>query len=105
LAELLALLIGYALSALLQRRRRRRADLPGREVSVGGDFRRLRDTVRVRIIGDRERFPSSGPYARSYTVLHLRGAKHWPTSFPINYQNGRWCTILINRKPPHLPGD
>lgn len=59
----------------------------------------------IRIIGDREKFPPSGPYARWYTVLHLRGAKFWPMNFPINYPNGRWCTILINRKPPHLPED
>ena len=59
----------------------------------------------IRIIGDREKFPPSGPYARWYTVLHLRGAKHWPMNFPIDHPNGRWCTILINRKPPHLPGD
>ncbi|WP_291988235.1 hypothetical protein [Luteitalea sp.] len=59
----------------------------------------------IRIIADREKFPPSGPYARWYTVLHLRGAKFWPMNFPINYPNGRWCTILINRKPPHLPED
>jgi hypothetical protein len=59
----------------------------------------------IRIIADREKFPPSGPYARWYTVLHLRGAKFWPMNFPINYPNGRWCTILINRKPAHLPGD
>ena len=59
----------------------------------------------IRIIGDREKFPPTGPYARWYTVLHLRGAKFWPMNFPINYPNGRWCTILINRKPSHLPGD
>jgi hypothetical protein len=63
-------------------------------------------TVRtIRIIADREKFPPSGPYARWYTVLHLRGAKFWPMNFPINYPSGKWCTILINRKPPHLPGD
>src|SRR5262245_36647140 len=32
----------------------------------------------IRIIGDREKFPPSGPYSRWYTVLHLRGAKFWP---------------------------
>ena len=59
----------------------------------------------IRTIGDREKFPPSGPYARWYTVLHLREAKFWPMNYPINYPNGKPCTILINRKPPHLPGD
>ena len=59
----------------------------------------------IRTIADREKFPPSGPHARWYTVLHLRGAKFWPMNFPINYRDGRWCTILINRKPPRLPGD
>src|SRR5688572_22239805 len=59
----------------------------------------------IRTIGDREKFPPSGPYARWYTVLHLRDAKFWPMNYPINYPNGRPCTILINRKPPYLPGD
>jgi hypothetical protein len=30
---------------------------------------------------DREKFPPSGPYARWYTVLHLRGAKFRPDEF------------------------
>lgn len=59
----------------------------------------------IRVIAEREKFPPSGPYARWYTVLHLRGAMFWPMNFPINHADGRWCTILINRKPPHLPGD
>ena len=49
--------------------------------------------------------PGEGPYARWYTVLHLRGAKFWQMNFPINYPNGRWCTLWINRKLPHLPED
>jgi hypothetical protein len=67
------------------------------------DFQWTEQTVRI--IGDREKFPLSGPYARWYTVLRLGDAKFWPMNFPINHPNGRWCTILINRKPPHLPGD
>jgi hypothetical protein len=59
----------------------------------------------IRIIADREKFPPSGPAARWYTVLHMRGAKFWPMNYPINYSDGRPCTILINRKPAHLPGD
>jgi hypothetical protein len=59
----------------------------------------------IRVIGDREKFPPTGPYARWYTVLHLGGAKFWPMNYPINYPNGKPCTILINRKPPYLPGD
>jgi hypothetical protein len=62
-------------------------------------------TVQIRTIGDREKFPPSGPHARFYTVLDLRDAKFWPMNFPINWPTGRWCTILINRKPPHLQGD
>lgn len=67
------------------------------------DFRWAVTTIRI--IADREKFPPSGPYARWYTVLHMKGAKYWPMNFPVDYPNGRWCTILINRKPPHLPGD
>lgn len=75
-----------------------------REWSEGDhDFQWVVQTIRT--IADREKFPPSGPHARWYTVLHLRGAKFWPMNFPINYSNGTWCTILINRKPPHLPGD
>ncbi len=63
----------------------------------------------IRIIGDREKSPPSGEFARWDHVLHLtnqagQSAKHWPMNWPINHPNGR-CTILINRKPPHLPGD
>lgn len=67
------------------------------------DFQWVVHTIRT--IGDREKFPPSGPHARWYTVLHMRGAKFWPMNFPINWPSGGWCTILINRKPPHLPGD
>ncbi len=67
------------------------------------DFRWTVATIRV--IADREKFPPSGPAARFYTVLFLKGAKFWPMNFPIDHPNGAWCTILINRKPPHLPGD
>jgi hypothetical protein len=59
----------------------------------------------IRIIADREKFPERGPFARWYTVLHLNGAKFWPMNFPVDWPSGRWCTILINRKPPFLPGD
>jgi hypothetical protein len=59
----------------------------------------------IRVIGDREKFPPSGPYARWYTVLNIAGAKYWPMNYPINYPNGKPCTILINRKPAFLPGD
>lgn len=64
----------------------------------------------IRIIGDREKFPPSGEFARWYHVLNMtnqagQSAKHWPMNWPINHPNGPWCTILINRKPPVMPGD
>jgi acyl-CoA reductase-like NAD-dependent aldehyde dehydrogenase len=78
---------------------RRRWDWPGGDE----DFQWAVRTIRT--IADREKFPPSGPHARWYTVLHLRGAKFWPMNYPINYPSGKPCTILIDRKPPHLPGD
>lgn len=78
---------------------RKRWDWPGGDE----DFQWVVRTIRT--IADREKFPPSGPHARWYTVLHLRGAKFWPMNYPINYPNGTPCTILINRKPPFLPGD
>lgn len=59
----------------------------------------------IRAIGDREKFPPSGPHARWYTVLHLREAFFWTMNFPVDWPTGSWCTILVNRKPAHLPGD
>lgn len=65
----------------------------------------------IRIIADREKFPPSGPAARWYTVYHARcprsgvECKFWPMNYPINYSDGRPCTILINRKPAFLPGE
>jgi hypothetical protein len=63
-----------------------------------------------RIIGEREKYPASGPHARWYRVLHLTNrdghrAIYWAMNWPINHPNGRWCTILVNRKPAVLPGD
>jgi hypothetical protein len=78
---------------------RRRWDWPGGD----DDFQWAVATIRI--IADREKFPPSGPAARWYTVLHMRGAKFWPMNYPINYSDGRPCTILINRKPPFIEGD
>jgi hypothetical protein len=83
---------------------RRRWTWPGGD----DDFQWVVRTSRV--IGDREKFPPSGPAARWYRVLHLTNrdghrAMYWAMNYPVNYDDGRWCTILINRKPAHLPGD
>ena len=59
----------------------------------------------IRTIGDREKYPPEGPHARWYTVWRHRGAQFWTMNWPINYESGRPWTILINRKPPYLPGD
>lgn len=71
----------------------------------------------IRIIGTREKYPASGPYARWYSVLHLKcpisGADciFWPMNYPIGSLDWGWGrlnkagTTLLNRKPPFLPGD
>ena len=71
----------------------------------------------IRIIGAREKYPESGPLARWYSVLHLPcpvsgiDVIFWPMNYPIGELSGGWArlnkagTTLLNRKPPHLPGD
>ena len=47
--------------------------------------------------------PGVGKY---YQVLHLPGPTiFWTMGWPLNYSSGAPCTILINRKPQHLPTD
>jgi hypothetical protein len=51
---------------------------------------------------DREKYPP-GPDGRWYDILNrvYNGIayKVWPMGWPINYSDGRPCTILLNRKP------
>jgi hypothetical protein len=54
-------------------------------------------------IGDREKFPDA-PGGRWYDVLNRDGRKFWVMGWPINYSNGTWCTVIINKKPQE-PGD
>ncbi len=48
----------------------------------------------IRLLGEREKYAG-----RFYTVLVRNGFKHWTMNWPVS------MTILINRKPPDLPGD
>jgi hypothetical protein len=71
----------------------------------------------IRIMGDREKYPASGPAARWYSVLHLKcpisgvDCQYWPMNFPIGELSWGWArlnkagTTLLNRKPAFLPGD
>jgi len=71
----------------------------------------------IRIIGDREKYPASGPLARWYSVLHMTcpvsGIEciFWPMNYPVGDLSWGWArlnkagTTLLNRKPPFLPGD
>jgi nitrate reductase alpha subunit len=43
---------------------------------------------------DREKFAG-----RWYDVLNRHGRKVWVMGWPINYSNGRWCTVILNKKP------
>jgi hypothetical protein len=71
----------------------------------------------IRTIGDREKFPPSGPHARWYRVYHADCPRSgtpcifWTMNYDIGTLDWGWGrlntmgTTLINRKPPHLPGD
>lgn len=71
----------------------------------------------IRIIGDREKYPETGPAARWYHVLHMKcplsgvDCIFWPMNYPIGDLSWGWGrlnragTTLLNRKPSHLPGD
>jgi hypothetical protein len=45
-------------------------------------------------ICDREKFAG-----RWYDVLNRHGRKVWVMGWPLNYSNGKWCTVLLNKKP------
>jgi hypothetical protein len=69
-----------------------------RDFKQDDDFRWLITMIREGGIGTRERFPDR-PGGRWYDVLNYRGAKFWPMGWPLNYTNGTWCTVILNKKP------
>jgi hypothetical protein len=62
------------------------------------DFQWFVTMLREGGISEREKFPP-GPGGRYYDVLRRNGRLYWVMGWPINYSNGRPCTILINKKP------
>jgi hypothetical protein len=58
------------------------------------DFRWLITMIREGGIGTREKYDD-----RWYDVLNYRGAKFWPMGWPLDYSNGTWCTVILNKKP------
>lgn len=77
----------------------RRRDLK-RTTGSDADFAWLIDNV-IRGAGERERFPPApAPHGRYYDVFNYKGWKIWCMGWPLNYSNGTWCTVIVNRKPP-----
>ena len=62
------------------------------------DFRFLIEFLRSGIC-DREKYEG-----RLYDVLNRDGRKFWCMGWPLGYSDGRWCTVIINKKPVE-PGD
>jgi hypothetical protein len=58
------------------------------------DFRWLIGMIREGGIGTREKYDN-----RWYDVLNYRDAKFWPMGWPLDYANGTWCTVILNKKP------
>jgi hypothetical protein len=77
----------------------RRRDL-ARTTGTDADFAWLIERV-IRGAGERERFPPApAPGGRYYDVFNYKGWKIWCMGWPLNYSNGTWCTVIVNRKPP-----
>jgi hypothetical protein len=65
-----------------------------KDFSDDDDFRWLITMIRDGGIGTREKYDS-----RWYDVLNYRDCKFWPMGWPLNYSNGTWCTVILNKKP------